>query len=341
MTQKTKSPKKKEEPSRSVQKDRKPLPDPTRVEVDPTSPAPLVSNGLDFVHHAVELLEHSHSDREARHAVVFLAIGVELLLKSRLVREHWSLVFENVDKANLKALRDGSLNSVGAARSLERLTEACRVALSKRAIEAIKGLWDYRNQVVHFHTQVSIDALKVKAFEVLSELTDFVWNECELNVDDQKRANEIETQLLSLDKYRKKRLMAVSTAISELPDGGYFCPICEQRAVDVRDNTCVFCHTPHAFMDLTDTHMTRVLGHREFRDYGRDYALCHICDWADVVRVSPEDETMRCLDCKQLTQQRDLRRCRVCDHWVTAMPGADVHCPDCKGTLPLENSVAQ
>src|SRR4051794_21616080 len=84
-----------------------PPPRPWRPWVPPRSaPAqldfPLVRNGLDYLTSVVEHLDENESTvtpRDVKYAVLHLQAAVEVLLKARLMAEHWSLVFSKPEDA--------------------------------------------------------------------------------------------------------------------------------------------------------------------------------------------------------------------------------------------------
>jgi hypothetical protein len=63
-------------------------------------------------HSAFEFLERSVAEfeKEPKFALVHFSSGLELLLKARLLKEHWSLVV--VGKADLKQFRSGESTTV-------------------------------------------------------------------------------------------------------------------------------------------------------------------------------------------------------------------------------------
>jgi len=69
----------------------------------------LLGNGLDFIWSALEHLSGNPGKRELKYAVLHLCSGIELVLKERLQREHWSLIFEKLDSANQKDYEAGKL----------------------------------------------------------------------------------------------------------------------------------------------------------------------------------------------------------------------------------------
>lgn len=63
----------------------------------------LIENALDFI---LSALEHAQVDeaRSLKYAVLHLSDGVDLVLKEKLRREHWSLLFADINKASESAL---------------------------------------------------------------------------------------------------------------------------------------------------------------------------------------------------------------------------------------------
>ena len=91
----------------------------------------LIEHGLDFIAEAVRRLVDAEGDvREARYAIMHLAMGAELLLKARLFREHWTLVFDKPESANRARLAVGDFKSVGPEQCVERLENVCDIRLS-------------------------------------------------------------------------------------------------------------------------------------------------------------------------------------------------------------------
>ncbi len=72
----------------------------------------LLENGLDFIWSAVEHLGTDSSKRSVKYAVLNLAAGIELILKERLRRESWKLVFADPEKADEHAYKRGAFESI-------------------------------------------------------------------------------------------------------------------------------------------------------------------------------------------------------------------------------------
>ena len=73
----------------------------------PEPQSKLMVGSLDFIVSAAEFAS-SEDSRKWKFAVLHLWTGMELLLKARLARENWSLLFANVDRADRSKLHDGN-----------------------------------------------------------------------------------------------------------------------------------------------------------------------------------------------------------------------------------------
>ena len=76
----------------------------------------LKENAIDFLNRAVELVSRVEEKKESvsslKYAIIFLTTALELLMKAILEKEHWCLVFKNLNKASREALREQDFESV-------------------------------------------------------------------------------------------------------------------------------------------------------------------------------------------------------------------------------------
>jgi len=101
---------------------------------------------------AIEFLKTSarELDRHPKYSVIHFAMALELFLKARLLREHWSLVVSKIDKANSLAFREGDFSSVTMDECLQRLAGIAGVSLLQHEQECFRTIRDHRNKLVHF-----------------------------------------------------------------------------------------------------------------------------------------------------------------------------------------------
>ncbi len=137
----------------------------------------VLENGLDFIYTALNHLKGEPKPRAIKYAVLHLSAGVELILKDRLRREHWSLVFDDVDKADLETYLSGDFISVNLKTSIQRLTKICDVDISSDEQRSLFNLRKSRNKLEHFASVDSSTALKASSSGVLSFTLDFISDE--------------------------------------------------------------------------------------------------------------------------------------------------------------------
>jgi len=91
-----------------------------------------LENGLDFILRALGYLaDDPTTKQDLKYAVLHSHSGVELILKERLRREHWSLVFEKPEEASKEKYESGKFISVQWKTCLNRLHEICEVEIDE------------------------------------------------------------------------------------------------------------------------------------------------------------------------------------------------------------------
>lgn len=139
----------------------------------------LLENGLDFISSALKHLKNQPTKRELKYAVLHLSAGIELILKERLKREHWSLVFDKPELATKKAYDTGDFSSVSFKPSIERLINICGIKIEEKQKTRLLRFRDMRNRFEHFGIVDSIEAVTASAAAALAILLDFVKNQLE------------------------------------------------------------------------------------------------------------------------------------------------------------------
>ena len=122
----------------------------------------LLENGLDYLVSAAELAERDNP-RGWKYAILDLANGMELLLKARLDREDWRLLFADPQKADRASLQKGDFISTNFKQTCDRLEEKAKVAIGeadKRNLDALRKL---RNRFTHYSAVV--DSAAVRSLE--------------------------------------------------------------------------------------------------------------------------------------------------------------------------------
>jgi hypothetical protein len=308
------------------------------------SPLTLATHGLGFIKSSVDLLsDDDPSEQQSREVVVLLAVGVELLLKSRLLSEHWSLVFEDVDSARESNLIDGKLKSVGPEDCLNRLRYICGEKISTDTEDRFKKFWEFRNRVVHFaDRKLSAASLRSQAHLVLSELVDLTTRQDFVPSEVAPRLDELRRALMSMTSYVELRRQALEDALHQAGDASFYCTSCDQRAFVMQEGSgvCLFCRLDYDhYSEIASLHLEREHGY-SWHDPRADGAIAHClaCEaWGGVVLERQHSPVMRCLQCWATTDRSELLRCMPCNHWhAPASRSGPYACLDCQ--RPLDKS---
>ncbi len=205
----------------------------------------VLENGLDFIHTALDHLRGDPKPRDLKYAVLHLSAGVELILKDRLRREHWSLVFDDIDKADLETYSSGDFVSVGLKTSLQRLNKLCDVEVNSDEQRVLFNLRKSRNRLEHFATVDSPMALKASSAGVLSFTLDFIAAEFdvdELEENEAKLLDSIRKLLPEFQHFVESRMTEIDDILTVDNNPVLDCPRCTQAAMKADDGVkCHFC----------------------------------------------------------------------------------------------------
>ncbi|MGW2748079.1 hypothetical protein [Streptomyces sp. NPDC001450] len=222
---------------------------------------PLIANGLDYLVSVVEHLQTGSdrvSARDLKYAVLHLAAGSEVLLKARLQREYWALVFTDPAKAKRSQLEDGSLNSCTPAQAIQRLRDFAQVGISVQQATALEELAKVRNKLQHYGltgTDAKALAVESKAAEVLDFLVAFLDEELLPELDEPEREStrtdmeRVRSGLTGIQGFVKKRRQRLRSVLDAHRDHTLECPGCHQWALIARPADadrdpvvlCLFC----------------------------------------------------------------------------------------------------
>jgi hypothetical protein len=118
--------------------------------------------------------ESSVDERDLKYAVLHLQAAVEVLLKARLLREHWSLVFKEPGRATRAAYESGDFESCGTLAAVDRLREIVGISIEKKDVDELKELAKARNALQHYGLTQPSQAVEARAGRVLDFLMRFL-----------------------------------------------------------------------------------------------------------------------------------------------------------------------
>ena len=133
----------------------------------------LVENSLDFFLSAAEYAARD-DPLSWKYSILHLADGVELLFKARLEREHWSLLFADINQASLEKLERGDFKSVDFEDTCRRLRQIALVEIDQRESEQLNELRRLRNKIRHYTTELNSRQLRGDILGVYVNLYSFL-----------------------------------------------------------------------------------------------------------------------------------------------------------------------
>lgn len=114
-----------------------------------------ISDALSITNNELQLYfdvlyeENIHYPYTIKQAIINLSSCMELLIKFRLLQEHWAFLFDDINKAKQHNLDTGNLVSVSFVRGIEQLHNLCGIDTSTYFTSS-QQLQKYRNRIVHF-----------------------------------------------------------------------------------------------------------------------------------------------------------------------------------------------
>jgi hypothetical protein len=105
----------------------------------------VVTNAVDFFHVSIKDLK-----TRPKYSVINFCSGLELILKARLLKEHWSLIVKRPEEAALIRFQNGDFVSVAVEEAIKRLANIGDETFSHDEAKCFERLRDHRNKVVHF-----------------------------------------------------------------------------------------------------------------------------------------------------------------------------------------------
>ncbi len=113
----------------------------------------LAKNAFNFLKQAIE-----EFDKSPKYSVIHFCAAVEMILKARLMMEHWTLIVTKPEQANLDKFMAGEFISVTMEESRARLRDIAKEDIPDDAFNSFRALANHRNKMIHFfHSGIEKD----------------------------------------------------------------------------------------------------------------------------------------------------------------------------------------
>lgn len=302
----------------------------------------LIENALDFILSAVEHAKEDN-DRSLKYAVLHLSDGVELVLKEKLKREHWSLLFADVDKASENALKTGEFKSVDFDECVGRLESISGLNM-KSHIDLLRLLRRHRNKLQHFEYSGSRDEIISILVKTWGFVLDFLHDHLPDVVRDQDVTIEkIKEFMIENENFVKERSAAIQSAIDEfktLSNAVLECPRCLEPALLIpgieEDPHCLFCRYSASPEEAVDDWCVEFFGIQSPKERytNPDRFTCPECGRDTLIQqefggMNPPDPGWVCFNCGQTWDYDGIAFCDTCNEPYSSTEDDWGMCPDC------------
>lgn len=305
----------------------------------------LLENSLDFIESGLRHISRAQNKRDLKYATLHLASGIELVLKARLEREDWRLLFIEPEEADERRYTTGDFKSIGMDTCIDRFVDECGIEIRPEDRATLTSFRRKRNRFEHFAIIDTKEAVEASAVSVLSIVLDFVNREFEhdeLSEEESRLLEAIRTSIAEFRRFTEERLQIISPRIKEAR-GEYGaivqCPLCLQKSLSADVNVeCLFCGYKAEAEDAAEMFIANVLQESRYRAFkeGYDYPLylCPNCDNQALVDkgisggMAPQVQFV-CFACGFEWLEGDLRVCELCGNPKDPEDFFAGQCSDC------------
>jgi hypothetical protein len=285
----------------------------------------LSKSGFEFLDRAID--EFSKS---TKFSTIHFASAIELFLKARLMREHWSLLLDKPDQADKSAFFRGDTRTATSDQTMDRLRKVAQVAIPQDARDIFNKIAKHRNKMVHFAHAGEVSADAADGQSVIAAEQCEGWLALKTLLGNWPEFKIFKTEITHISRkmeghrtYLQRVFEAQATALSEHRKAGLrvsLCPSClfesmkiEAPAGAISKAACVVCryHGSEIMVNCSTEDCGKAI---YFTSYSGPPTACPTCGNA----VS-RDDVRECLDTGDAITK---------DNYFDYVP---INCPYCSG----------
>lgn len=210
----------------------------------------VIGNALDFIARGAKDFwdEQLSEEQQVKYSTIHLYEGIELVLKARLMKEHWSLAVSDLDQYKRESFEKGDFISVNYETARKRLDTICKVKIDDEANQAFNQLRQFRNRYVHFtcdEPRASVLGVQLQAWHHALRMLEFGFLG-NLNSDQLAQIGIIKKEMLQSEDFLNTRFKLAKPKIKEARDAGHLvakCPTCGRKSLIIGDGeiSCPVC----------------------------------------------------------------------------------------------------
>ncbi|MGE5633345.1 MAG: hypothetical protein ACM3TR_19960 [Caulobacteraceae bacterium] len=277
----------------------------------------LLTTGFEFILSALSHLKEETDHFALKVVLIHLTVGIELVLKERLRRDHWTLVVDRLSDVTIDRYKTGDFRSADFGACISRLEEICEVDLNEEK-NILKELRAKRNLLEHFGQIGSIEAVRALTVKALSLTFDFISRELETNLNEEQieLRHEIRVALKEVKDLVDERFNKIQEEFKDQKQLFETCPTCHMRAAIFKDDDnedygiwcCKFCNDELISYDMAENYVSNIL-----EDSCDNIVECPSCgEETLVIDHSKREFESLCFNCLCGWSIKDLVRCDQC-----------------------------
>lgn len=304
----------------------------------------LLENGLDFVlssANQLKLLIHTEEEntkkRLLKYSLLHLFSGIELILKYRLLHEHWTYVYADMNKADKQAFLSGDFKdfkSISCDKVFERLSKLCNIEIKQHHKDEVNKLKNLRNRTMHFEVSGNVNAIEGHINKNITFIIRFISDHLPFSnlLDEQALLSEIKSVLKELTNHYNNAILLAKIAAKEKGLLGFLntCIECGEKFLYISEGTgeCIFCNEKYDGEGLARLYLAKqgIYEYSTVKD-GGEYPCytCPECNRHSFV-VLYGDDFAQCFTCETQYAISEITFCSCCNEPYI---GSGVMCSSC------------
>lgn len=273
----------------------------------------LVDNAIDFLNKALADIES-----EPKYAIIHFYSAVELFLKARLFKEHWTLVVAKNQEPDWEKFKVGNFQSVTLVDAVSRLDKVVRSGLNDLQIKVFKEVGEHRNKLMHFYHQGQSTATDERLVKDVITLLYRAWHYLHILLlidwEDifkkwEEKLFEFDAKLKKYNEYLQAIFDTVKPNIEKLKSDGNWFTMCP---------SCMFEAIPHTNKEhIVYNASCMVCG------FSKRYINIHCSECSQIMTI-PESEEAECQSCGHQLNSEEIYK-------ALEISGEIAHCSECSG----------
>lgn len=208
----------------------------------------LTRNGLSFLQRSIDAAAGVPPDHQSlAFAITDLAASVEVLMKARLAREHWTLIVVDPDKVTSADVMAGTAKTVTPDQAFKRLGSVAGVSWRSDHAARVAELGRLRNRAMHFTAAKTVPAALATCWGDALDLA--IWlldHEFRAQADGDVRTlveaaiEVMSTRVGELDDLRAARMISIASELGSA-EVRVRCPRCQQWTLMLVEGEVAHC----------------------------------------------------------------------------------------------------